>query len=58
MPRRKVEDRNTRKLRKTKRGSVLMSLPIEIIRNLKWRDGQKVTVRQYGKKIIIEDWKK
>ena len=55
---RKIENRNTRKLLKTSRGSVMVTLPIEIIRELKWRGTQKVTIRKSGEKIIIEDWKK
>ncbi|MCK5027567.1 MAG: hypothetical protein KAS07_04055 [Candidatus Pacebacteria bacterium] len=58
MPRRKIENRNTRKLLRTSRGSVMVTLPIEIIRELKWRGTQKVTIRKSGEKIIIEDWKK
>ena len=58
MSRRKIENRNTRKLLKTSRGSVMVTLPIEIIRELKWRGTQKVTIRKSGEKIIIEDWKK
>ena len=57
MARRVIHERNIRKLNKTTRGSVTVTLPIEIVRNLKWRDKQKVVVRQSGKKIVIEDWK-
>lgn len=35
-----------------------VTIPIEYIRELKWRERQKVTVRKSGKKLIIEDWKK
>ncbi len=31
---------------------------IEIVRDLKWRGKQKLTVHKSGNKIIIEDWKK
>jgi len=58
MSRRKLEDRNIRKVQKDGRGSVRMTLPIEIIRTLKWRDGQKVVVEQKGETIVIRDWKK
>lgn len=34
-----------------------ITLPIEFIRRLKWRDGQKVVASLKGKKIVIEDWK-
>ncbi|MFT7507749.1 MAG: antitoxin component of MazEF toxin-antitoxin module [Acidimicrobiales bacterium] len=56
MARSKLEDRNVRKLLKNSGGSIQMTLPIEIIRKLKWRDGQKVTVKKRGKGILIEDW--
>ena len=58
MGRRSVENRNIRKLTKTTRGSAFVRIPIEMVRNLKWRDKQNLVVRQSGKKIIIEDWKK
>lgn len=59
MARRSLEDRNIRKLTRTGRGkSVSVTLPIEYIRALGWKDRQKVTVRKSGKKLIIEDWKK
>jgi len=59
MARRKLSERNIRKLTRTGRGkSVSVTLPIEAIRDLKWKDRQKVVVKQVGKRIIIEDWKK
>lgn len=59
MARRSLEERNIRKLTRTGRGkSVSLTLPIEFIRELRWKDRQKVTVRKSGKKLIIEDWKK
>ena len=57
MGRRKLEDREMRKLRKNSGGTVLVSLPIEIVRELKWRDGQKVVVKKRGEGILITDWK-
>lgn len=54
---RKVEDRDIRKITKTGGGrSMSITLPIEYIRYLGWRDGQKVVVNLKGKKILIEDW--
>ena len=59
MPRRKIQNRNIRKLGKTGRGaSVSVTLPIEIIRELKWKAKQKVVVKKRGKGIYIEDWEK
>jgi len=57
MARRKLNERNTRKLIRTTRGSVLVSLPVELIRELQWRGGQKVVIKKRGKKLSIEDWK-
>ena len=56
MARRKLEERDIRKLLKNSGGSIQLTLPIEIIRALKWRDGQKVVVKKRGKGILIEDW--
>lgn len=58
MPRRTLKERTTRKLLKIGNGSIAVTLPIEMVRNLKWREKQKVTVRQEGNKLIIKDWKK
>ena len=55
--RRKLEDKNVRKVFK-KSGSYCITVPIEIIKDLKIREGQKLVVRKSVKKIIIEDWKK
>ena len=35
-----------------------LTLPISIVRKLKWRERQKLVVRQRGKKVVIEDWVK
>jgi len=54
----KIEDRHIRKLCKSgKKFSISLTIPIEIVRKLKWRDNQKVVVKQYGKGVLIKDWK-
>jgi len=59
MARKSLEKRNIRKLTRTGGGkSVSVTLPIEFVRELKWQDRQKVTVRKVGSRLIIEDWKK
>ena len=59
MSRKKLEKRFTRKLTKAGGGrSISITLPIELIRKLKWRRGQKVVVEQKGKHLIIKDWKR
>jgi len=46
-----------RRLLANSTGSYMVSLPIELVRNLKWRQGQKLTIRKSGEKLVIEDWK-
>jgi len=36
----------------------MVTLPIELVRKLKWRQKQKVVILRRGKGLIIEDWKK
>jgi len=57
MARRSLDERNVRKLFKNSGGSVIVTLPIEMVRELKWRDGQKVVVKKRGEGLLIEDWK-
>jgi len=55
---RKTENRHIRKLCKSgKKFSISLTIPIDIIRKLKWRDNQKVVVKQYGNGVLIKDWK-
>ena len=53
--RRKLKNKNTRKLF-ARGGSTAITLPKEILSELKWRNGQKVNIRRSGTKIIIADW--
>jgi len=55
MPRRKIEDRNVRKIYKHDE-SYAVTLPIELMRELKWKDNQKVVAKKYGNGILIKDW--
>ena len=58
MTRRKLENKNIRKLTKTGGNSISLILPIDMIRKLGWRSKQKVVVKQVGSKLVITDWKK
>ena len=58
MARRKLANKNVRKLARMGGRSIGLTLPIEILRQLKWREKQKVIVRKRGKGILISDWKK
>ena len=50
-----MED-NVRKIVKNGRESYYINLPKDIVRELKWRERQKLTVTRRGKRVIIEDW--
>jgi len=58
MARRKTEDDNIRKLTKIGQKSVGLTLPIEIVRELGWREKQKVVVKKVRGGVLIKDWKK
>ncbi len=53
--RRKLEDREIRKLCR-KSASLCITIPKEIVDDLKLRKGQKMVVKRRGKSIIIKDW--
>ena len=54
---RKIEDSEIRKI--FKHGdSRAITLPVEVLRELGWRDNQKVVAKKYGDGILIRDWEK
>jgi len=56
MARRSIPDENVRNIQKSRR-SYYITLPIQIVRELKWREQQKVVVEKRGNEITIKDWK-
>lgn len=50
------KNKNVRKLTKLGGSSLAVTIPIEILRKLKWKERQKVVVKLRGSKITIEDW--
>ena len=57
MARRKLEEHNTRKLFRVGRGHTMaVTLPIALVRELGWREKQRVVVTKRGNRLIIEDW--
>lgn len=56
MSRRKLNEKNIRKLSRIGNSSLGVTLPIEILRELKWREGQKLVAKKRGKGIMIVDW--
>ncbi|MBU4421355.1 hypothetical protein L6259_01910 [Candidatus Parcubacteria bacterium] len=53
-----MENKDIRKIVKNGRGTYYISVPKEIMRELKWKERQKVIVKKYGSKVMITDWKK
>ena len=53
--RRKVGRESVRKIQQTK-GSYLISIPMRIMRQLGWKERQKVVVRQRGRGFMVRDW--
>jgi bifunctional DNA-binding transcriptional regulator/antitoxin component of YhaV-PrlF toxin-antitoxin module len=54
----KYHERQIRKLTRTGKGSMCVTIPIEDLRELGWREKQKVIVKKVGKKLVITDWEK
>ncbi|HEX7368098.1 MAG TPA: hypothetical protein VF261_00385 [Candidatus Saccharimonadales bacterium] len=55
MGRRKIGQEKVRSIQKSN-GSYLVSIPIEIMRELKWQERQRVVITRSGKKLVIEDY--
>lgn len=51
------EEKNIRKLSKIGKQSVGVTLPIEEIRSLGWREGQKLTVKRIHSGFEVRDWR-
>ncbi|RJQ13435.1 AbrB/MazE/SpoVT family DNA-binding domain-containing protein [Candidatus Parcubacteria bacterium] len=55
--RRKLKEKNIRKLARMGNRSLGLTLPVEMVNKLGWREKQKVLLRMKGKQIIVKDWK-
>ncbi|MFH1822989.1 MAG: AbrB/MazE/SpoVT family DNA-binding domain-containing protein [Patescibacteria group bacterium] len=55
--RRKLENKSVRKIFKSG-SSYAVTLPIEAVNELKWKEKQRVVIKKHGQGIIIKDWKK
>ena len=54
----KESEKNIRKLTRVGKTSLCVTIPVEMVKELKWRERQKVVLNLKGGKITIEDWKK
>lgn len=57
MTRPKLENKNTRKIYKNA-SSYAITLPLELVKELGWREKQKLTLTKRGSGILIKDWEK
>lgn len=48
---------NIRKITKVGKQSLAVTLPIDLVRLLKWKEKQKVVVKKQGNKLVISDWR-
>lgn len=56
MARRKIGLEHVRNIQKS-HASYTISIPLNLMRSLKWKERQKVVVRKQGRRLIIKDWK-
>lgn len=54
----KLINSNIRKLTKMGGKSLGLTLPVELVKELKWKEKQKVRVKRVRGGILIKDWKK
>jgi len=47
-----------RKISKTGTYTYYVTIPKNLLDQLKWKERQLVTVKRVGKRLVIEDWKK
>jgi bifunctional DNA-binding transcriptional regulator/antitoxin component of YhaV-PrlF toxin-antitoxin module len=57
MATRRKSKRNLRKLTAMGKYTRYVTIPKGLLRELRWRRGQKLVVTRSGDKLIIEDWK-
>ncbi len=58
MAKKKTEPVNVRKIQRQANGSTTVVLPADLVRELGWKDGQKVVVRKRGASVAIEQLRK
>lgn len=55
MTTRKLEDKNIRKITRVGRTSLCVTLPVEMIKELGWKEKQKVKVSRIRGGVVIRD---
>jgi len=57
MTTRTTQNKNVRNLQKNQ-STYYVTLPVEMVKELDWKERQKVVVQKVGKTLVIKDWKK
>lgn len=57
MTRRKMAEKNIRKITRVGKTSLSITLPAEMAKGLGWREKQKVVVKKVRGGMLIKDWK-
>jgi len=53
-----MENKETRKLTRVGKRSFMVTLPPDEIRDLGWREKQKLTVKRVKGGFLVKDWRK
>lgn len=53
----KSGQQSIRNITKNSTGTYQVSLPIDEVRKLGWKEGQKVVIKKRGETLVIVDWK-
>ena len=53
----KLKDKNIRKITRVGKTSLAITLPIEMAKDLGWREKQKVVVKRVKGGVVIRDWR-
>ena len=52
-----MENKNIRKLTRIAKRSIAVTLPIELVRELKWKEKQRVVVKRMKGGLVIRDYR-
>ncbi|MDP3244056.1 MAG: hypothetical protein Q8M83_00080 [bacterium] len=58
MAMKKLKEKNIRKLTKIGKKSLGITLPIEMVKQLGWREKQKLAVKRAKGCLVVRDWKR
>lgn len=51
-------EQHVRKITRVGKRSLSVVLPAELMRELNWKEKQKVVIKRRGSTLVVEDWKK